>query len=213
MNTGPSTIPATPGASRQGGGGVGPLGATCAVRSRPRCKGGGGRLPIAIALAALAVLGWSLLVRLPVARTPVPAHRAVSPGGRVVSEAEVVAIRAEAAAATARLLAGPGALESHLVQLERDAETAGLKIDFNVLPRTPVPGGPAGLMACPVEVAMVLPPDDAAPGAAYGAVEAWIEAVTRLPVRAEVSRLALSAGPRGLLRGSAELRFFERGRP
>ncbi len=171
------------------------------------------RWPWAVVLMAVGLMVWSLAIRWPSARSTVPEVRdpVSARVARLWSDAELETLRARAGAARARLLWGSESLETHLVQLEREAQAKGLRVDFDVRPRVPLTNGPPGLAACPVHANLTLPDSEASPGDTYAAVLAWLEAVDRLPVRAELTRVSLAADSHGLRRASAELQFIDGG--
>lgn len=159
----------------------------------------------AVVGVSIALLGFSARVGSDLAGHPRPSPRSaeVRPPntGSDPEPSALDALRLDANHARSRLIGSRRELNSLLERIEGDAERRGWHVQLTLSPPIPSPGGVAELVTYPAVLQLSPSIPGKPPG--FGALVEWLEGISALPRRAEVTGLTLSGhGPR---RGSARV--------
>lgn len=163
-----------------------------------------------VSLLSLAVIAWSLFVRLPgtndLLMVNARASQVVEPTEPPVSDDEMARLRDQVQRASAALIQQREQLGPLLFDLETAARRLGWRVDVSMKPAIAQPGGLKDLTLHPVTFRLADEADRSEP--AYQRLLEWLHAVSSLPTRAEVVALRLRSVGAGLGGAEVELQLF-----
>ena len=165
-------------------------------------------LPVALFCAAL--IGWSLLIRLPQQKRllavsarelPVP-----PPFGTNVSESDLALLRDQVRESSSVLFRKSDEIGPVVSQLEAGARSLGWRAEVTIKPAVPAPHGIKELTLHPVWIELSSEPGQTQPG--HLRLLAWLREISSLEKRIEVSTLKLQSSGGGLDEAHVELRLL-----
>ena len=163
-----------------------------------------------VILFCCAILGWSLLIRLPQQKRllavsarelPVP-----SPLGASFSESDLAALRDRVQESSSALLRKSEEIGPIISRLETSARSLGWRAEVTIKPAIPVPHGLKDLTMHPVWIGLSTEPGQPEPG--HLRLFAWMREISSLEKRVEISTVKLQSSGKGLDEANVELRFF-----